>query len=96
MISNRTNIRDVADFYILPKYRKGNIGFFFVSTLFDRYPNQWEVRQLETLKYATAYWRKVIYKYTKNKFEEFNYYNPVWNENLIFQAFDSKSLNNKA
>lgn len=61
---------DIAEFYILPCYRRQGFGKQFAFLLFDRFPGPWQVRQIPTAKQATAFWRSVIEEYTQGHYKE--------------------------
>jgi predicted acetyltransferase len=61
---------DIAEFYILPLYRKKGFGKAFAFALFDLFPGSWQVRQIPTAKEAIAFWRIVIDEYTKGNYKE--------------------------
>ena len=63
-------VNDVAEFFVLRKYRKHAVGTRAACALFDRFPGPWEVRQVRANAGATAFWRKVIERYTGGAFEE--------------------------
>ena len=65
-----SEIKDIAEFYIVPVMRKKNMGYQFAVMIFNRYPGQWQVRQIEGAIDAINFWRRVIKKYTGNKYEE--------------------------
>ena len=61
---------DIAEFYILPCYRKKGYGKQFAFAIFDSFPGPWQVRQIPTARDAIAFWRAVIIKYTNGKYTE--------------------------
>lgn len=63
-------IKDITEFYITPSMRKKNFGYILASTIFDTYPGEWQVRQIQGAENAKSFWRKVISRYTKNNFKE--------------------------
>jgi len=65
-----SKIRDVAEFYIVPVMRKKNLGYELAVMIFNRYPGEWQVRQIEGAIDAINFWRRVITKYTRNRYEE--------------------------
>lgn len=70
-ISFGENTKDIAEFYILPKYRNKGAGLWFAHTLFNLYPGQWEIRQLKNAEQARKFWLKTIESYTKQYKESF-------------------------
>lgn len=61
---------DMGEFYILPCYRKKEFGKKFAFEIFDRFPGNWQVRQLQKASGATAFWRRVIDEYTNGNYSE--------------------------
>ncbi len=61
---------DVGEFFIMRKFRGRGIGQRVAFSIFGRFPGRWEVRQLVQNPPATAFWRKVIDRYTGGDFRE--------------------------
>src|SRR5262245_30816850 len=61
---------DVAEFFVLRKYRRAGVGTRAATLAFDSFRGPWEVRQLSRATAATAFWRSVIGRYTGGRFEE--------------------------
>jgi len=51
---------DVAEFFVMRKYRGRGVGAQAAAFLFNRFPGRWTVRQLLSNPAATAFWRKAI------------------------------------
>jgi predicted acetyltransferase len=51
---------DMAEFFVMRKYRRGGIGKEAARTLFARFPGDWQVRQERGNGAATLFWRKAI------------------------------------
>ncbi|MDP9334570.1 MAG: GNAT family N-acetyltransferase [Actinomycetota bacterium] len=51
---------DVAEFCVLRKYRRSGVGTVLARDLFDRFPGEWQVRQLSSNTDATMFWRNAI------------------------------------
>jgi predicted acetyltransferase len=69
-LTREEGVNDVAEFFVLRKYRKHAVGARAAFALFDRFTGPWEVRQVRANVGATAFWRKVIERYTKGAWEE--------------------------
>ncbi|HUC13795.1 MAG TPA: GNAT family N-acetyltransferase, partial [Acidimicrobiales bacterium] len=52
--------RDIAEFFVMRKYRRRGVGGRAAASLFQRFPGSWTVRQKLTNPVATAFWRKAI------------------------------------
>lgn len=63
-------VRDVAELFIMRKYRRRGVGERVATTLFDRFRGRWEVRQKMANRAATAFWRAVIGRYTGGAFAD--------------------------
>jgi predicted acetyltransferase len=53
----------IAEFYILPEYRRAGAGRSFARTLMRRYPGSWTMRQMAVNTGTVAFWRKVAMPY---------------------------------
>jgi predicted acetyltransferase len=69
--------RDIAEFFVMRKYRRHGVASQAASELFERFPGRWTVRQQLLNPAATAFWRKAI----PYRFEE------VEHEGEIVQSF---------
>jgi len=76
--SNTSITRSIAEFFILKKYRHQGIGRVAVQRIFDMFPGQWSVAQVENNHPAQAFWRKVISEYTQGDFQEIWLNNEEW------------------
>lgn len=63
-------VHDVAEFFVVRRYRRHGVGARAAAALFDRFPGRWEVRQKRENRAATAFWRSAIARYTGGAFEE--------------------------
>ena len=68
--SETRNYFSVAEFFILKKYRREQIGKSIAMQIFDIHKGQWEVYQKESNKPAQIFWNKIINEYTKGQFTE--------------------------
>ena len=78
MINEDRTTRDVAEFFVMPAYRKSGVGKWAAINLFNTYKTKWEVRQLPGLEYAKAFWDSVIREYTFNNFESLTVDDSSW------------------
>jgi predicted acetyltransferase len=51
---------DMAEFFIMRKYRRGGIGVEAARAVFARFPGEWQVRELAANVGAVAFWRRAI------------------------------------
>ena len=62
------NGHSVAEFLVLPEYRRNHIGKKIAFLIFDMYPGNWEVEPIENSNEACRFWENVVVNYTNNKF----------------------------
>jgi predicted acetyltransferase len=63
-------VSDVAELFVLGRYRRHRVGMRAAHLAFDRYPGAWEVRQRSWNTAATAFWRRAIGAYTGGVYTE--------------------------
>jgi predicted acetyltransferase len=51
---------DMAEFFVMRKYRRAGVGAAFARALFARFPGPWQVRELEANVPAQQFWRRTI------------------------------------
>ncbi|SRR5581483_2939335 len=51
---------DMAEFFVLRKYRRSGVGRDAAHAVLRRFPGRWTVRQLLTNTAASAFWRAAI------------------------------------
>jgi predicted acetyltransferase len=69
---------DVAEFFVMRKYRRQGVGAAIATQLFDSFRGAWEVRQLLANQAATSFWRRVIGDYTRGQFTEITLDDERW------------------
>lgn len=52
--------RSIAEFLIMPKYRRAGVGTAAARDVPLRHPGRWEVRQVPGNEAAVAFWRHAI------------------------------------
>jgi predicted acetyltransferase len=65
-----TRVADMAEFFVMRKYRRKGVGAQIARATFGRFPGAWEVRVMDTNTPAQSFWRRVIADYTDGAFEE--------------------------
>jgi predicted acetyltransferase len=70
VISRSPDASTVAEFFVLPSWRRQGVGRAAATTLFDRFPGPWEVRELRTNLSAQRFWCTVIGAYTNGNYQE--------------------------
>ena len=51
---------DMAEFFVMRKYRRGGVGQAAAREVFARFPGPWQVRQEPTNPAATRFWHTAI------------------------------------
>lgn len=69
-ISDDPHIWDMAEFFVMRRYRKQGIGAAAATEVWRRFPGPWEVRVLESNAPARAFWKSVIDSFTASRGEE--------------------------
>ena len=59
----------VAEFLVLPEYRRNHIGKKIAFLVFDMYPGNWEVEPIENSNEACRFWENVVINYTDNNYD---------------------------
>ena len=67
---NEDGINEIAEFFVLNKYRKHGAGTFMAKEMFKKYKGKWEIRTLLKNKRAQEFWRKVIKDVSNGNYEE--------------------------
>lgn len=69
--NNLPNPHNIAEFFVMKKYRKRGVGKAAAMRIFDMFPGGWEVSQWSRNVPAQNFWGKVIAEYTGGKFDAF-------------------------
>jgi predicted acetyltransferase len=56
--SGRPN--DMAEFFVMRKYRRAGVGREAARQVFEQFPGTWQVRELEANVGGSSFWRSVI------------------------------------
>jgi predicted acetyltransferase len=51
---------DMAEFFVLRKYRRSGVGVRAARSLFATFPGEWQVRQVAANTAAVAFWHRAI------------------------------------
>lgn len=62
----------IAEYLVIPKYRRNKIGKQIAFEVFNMYPGNWEVEPSFNSEKAYLFWKKTISEYTNNnhKFDD--------------------------
>lgn len=87
-ISDDKEIYDIAEFFIMRKYKRKKIGTNVAIKVWEMFKGNWQVRVLFENKIACSFWLNTIEKFTGNKVlaTERKIKNDLW---LVYQ-FESK------
>ena len=75
-LTGEVGVHDVAELFVMRKYRRNGVGARASTALFDRFAGPWQVRQVRANVAATAFWRKVIARYTAGAYTEVEWDDP--------------------
>ena len=59
----------IAEYLVIPKYRRKKIGKKIAFEIFNKYPGNWEIKPSYNSKKAYSFWENTIKEYTKDNFE---------------------------
>jgi predicted acetyltransferase len=72
--------RNMAEFFVLRKYRRGGVGTAAVDAIFKRYPGIWETAVVRKNVNALAFWQRVIRSHPRvSEVEEADLNTAAWN-----------------
>lgn len=86
---------EVAEFYIVPVFRKAKLGTHFAHALWRYFPGDWTIKQIAGADEATMFWRSAINKFVGSAFTEDLYEDDYWGK-VIRQRFVSALVSEKA
>ena len=58
----------IAEFLIMPYYRRNHIGKRVAYDIFNMYKGDWEVQPMENNPTAYSFWKNIINEYTEGKY----------------------------
>ena len=58
----------VAEFLIMPRYRRNHIGKNVAYEIFERFKGDWEVQPMENNPGAYSFWKNIISEYTNGNY----------------------------
>jgi predicted acetyltransferase len=70
-------VHQMAEFFVMRKYRRRGVGAFAARALFAEFKGVWHVAQEEPNKAAQVFWRGLIDEFTDGAFEETRSREPV-------------------
>lgn len=69
-LSPGTTTNQIAEFFIMRKYRRRGFGRKSAILTFEQFPGNWEVFQVAGHYSAVNFWRRVISDYTSGAYQE--------------------------
>ena len=67
---NENNYNEIAEFFVLNKYRKLGAGTFMAKEIFKKYRGKWEIRTLLKNKRGQEFWRKIVKEVSNGEYIE--------------------------
>ena len=89
-ITQASDVWDVAEFFVMRRYRRQGVGSDAALHLFEQFRGRWEVRQIHANLAATKFWRTVIARHTGGRYSERVYDDERWRGPV--QSFDNTAL----
>ena len=77
-LTGLSGVFDMAELFVMRRYRRQGVGLAAACAAFDRFKGPWEVRQREENAAATAFWRRAIGTYTHGNYQEEHRESPEW------------------
>lgn len=77
-LSGTPGVFDMAEFFVMRRYRRRRVGEAAARQLFARFAGPWEIRQRATNHAAIAFWRRVVDRQTGGRFREETRADDVW------------------
>jgi predicted acetyltransferase len=77
-LTGARDVFDMAEFFVMRRYRRQGVGLAAASAAFDRFKGPWEVRQQDENVAAAAFWRSAIGRYTGGRFREVRWTDAAW------------------
>ena len=65
------NPHNIAEFFVMKKYRCKGVGKAAAMKIFDMFPGSWEVSKWANNIPAQSFWKQVINEYTSGKYDTF-------------------------
>ncbi len=77
-LSGVVGVFDMAEFFVMRRYRRQGIGRQVACALFNRFKGSWEIRQRAEHAAATTFWRDVISRHTGGQYQERTWDDANW------------------
>lgn len=60
--------KSIAEFLIIPQYRRKHIGKKVAIEIFEKYKGYWEIEPIKNSNEAYSFWEKTIEEYTNGNY----------------------------
>jgi predicted acetyltransferase len=78
-LTGAAGVFDMAELFVMRRYRRRGIGRQAAFAAFDRLGGSWEIRQRASNVGATSFWRSVVAAYTGGDYRELYWNDAAWN-----------------
>jgi predicted acetyltransferase len=75
--------QNIAEFFVMRKWRRQGIGRIFAFYLFDTFNGEWEIKQEKENENAQRFWSTVVSEYTNNNYSKVESHEPEWEGPVI-------------
>ena len=65
------NPHNIAEFFVMQKYRRKGVGRAAAAKIFDMFPGGWEISQWTSNLPAQCFWKQVVAAYTQGAYDTF-------------------------
>jgi predicted acetyltransferase len=69
-LTGAANVRELSELFVIPAYRKKGVGESAALQAFTRFRGKWELRVMAENDGAMAFWRQVVRRHSRDRFEE--------------------------
>jgi predicted acetyltransferase len=69
-LTGTPGVFDMAEFFVMRRYRRQGVGIAAAFAAFDRFRGPWEVRERDENQASIAFWRRAIASYTGGRYAE--------------------------
>jgi predicted acetyltransferase len=77
-LTGAPGVFDMAEFFVMRRFRRKGVGQRAASMVFDRFKGPWEIRQHDENTAAIAFWRTAIDRYTGGSYREVHWNDATW------------------
>ncbi len=70
--NNLSNPHNIAEFFVMKKYRHKGVGKVASMKIFDMFPGDWEISVWTNNLPAHNFWKRIISEYTNGKYDTFS------------------------